>query len=141
MNSKMTEKEFIDEVGRRVNAQGYVLTIPIQVSIRDTAREAGLEFAPEPVKLPEILLWRHLNWWVQVDGKASSRLFADLHASERDEIFRTAAERYNAYPGLFKAANLLAGRVGYFLQSSIVDSDVRCACEALNEVLAGGPKP
>lgn len=132
MNSKMTEKEFRERIRFRVERNLDGVEVAVQA-----AREAGLEFAPEPVKLPEILLWQHGNWWVQVDGKPS-KFLGDL--SERDATLRTAADRYNAYPGLQRKAQALVDAV----RDSLAPARqvyVEEEAAALEDELAKGPKP
>lgn len=106
MQSKMTERDF-----------RMVLQVAVMTGFDDAvkrAREAGLEFAPEP-KLPERLTPElscgKPNWcWLNEAGERVLDLSLSLTSSEKTrekEIVTAAFERANAYPGLRAAAENL----------------------------------
>ncbi len=72
----------------------------------ELAKRAGLEFAPEPVRLPE-----RISYGPAVDcgGNFNCHLYSegDFRPRTREEhfaIYAAAKDRYNAYPGLRVAA-------------------------------------
>lgn len=111
MQSKMTEREFRERIAASDREAAY-----LDNAVR-VAREAGLEFAPEPVKLPERLrVTPNGAYLAYGDGDRPflaiidefgswDRAFADQTIIQA--TMTEAVARYNAHPGLRAAAEQL----------------------------------
>lgn len=145
MQSKMTEREFKNWLSNLFETSDGTY----QDDAAQVAREAGLEFAPEPVKLPERLEIRRVARTVPMREVTSLSAILILAPAEgcvvseeqRDAFYKAAVARYAAYPGLREAAEravaeievllgLTAHRLG-MLESASAD---------LSAELAKGPK-
>lgn len=148
MNSKMTEKEF------RARMSFFSLnreSTTLEDDAVAVAREAGLEFAPEPVKLPERLEINSSGGRsrAQVVGPGKAWCFElievspDLAAAQggmqeqRKAVFFAAVDRYNAYPGLYAAAEGLLDDY----RGRVTRRDRYLAVVALEDAMAKGSKP
>jgi hypothetical protein len=144
MQSKMTEKEFL----RRVREPYETRRLPVPPDpgtiALEVAREAGLEFAPEPSPLPSELLagdgnyvtWRHgAGFWTA--WSAAERVAA--HLCDPKEISLAAVARYNAYPRLRGRASLLVEAVRDRL-GEVTQGYLETEAAYLESVLAKGPK-
>lgn len=142
MKSTMTEKQFGERLAGLLAARKWgegLLKCAKRIVL-----EAGLEFAPEPVRLPE----RIDLYFVRSDTP-----FGDITAlytlallipegaeiitsiEQRDAMYAAARARYNAYPGLREKAERLCRRVTE--SNSLFATDDFAALEA---ELAKGPK-
>lgn len=109
----MTEDEFRAAVDQSVaRQQGKGLGWSYGQAAVEAARQAGLEFAPEPAKLPEQLLAGRcpvgqqlgmvLGTFIGID--AFDRLKFVCPHGDAYELAQVIAARYNAYPALRAAA-------------------------------------
>lgn len=132
MNSKMTEKEFREKIAARLKD----FASSNEDDAVEVAREAGLKFAPEPVKLPKTL---------ELDPRGFLQPFGTgLYGWDTEEVraaaYAVARDRYNNYPDIYTAADALCSLVRSHLSpatQSYVESEVR----TLEVRLVKGPKP
>lgn len=133
MQSKMTEKEFRNELRRL-----YEIAAPEEVVVAMIKR-AGLEFAPEPLPIPEELIFYNGEL---VPGSVVGRAgvlgtWAFPPEAHRAAALQLAAKRYRAYPGLRAAAE----RVLQEVRHCATQRDYAAAAAELEAELAKGPKP
>lgn len=130
---KMTEKEFMQRVAEELES---CPVDPVARVIARIAKEAGLEFAPEPVELPERVVLATTGLSAIVDAPGGGYV-AHFPASELGKAYaRTSTDRYNAYPGLRRALERLVA-------SAWGDNSIGQYSRALAEAeaeLAKGPK-
>jgi hypothetical protein len=108
MQSKMTEKEARQATADAWLNSGGTICEPLWQAIKAAL---GLEFAPEPVKLPERLAIRpDLAVSKSCPAIAPPEIFFENEA-QRDAAYAAAVDRYNAYPGLRAAAEGLCRRL------------------------------
>lgn len=149
MQSKMTEKEFRNELRRL-----YEIAAPEEVVVVMIKR-AGLEFAPEPVRLPECLVVNFSGGRRRAKSSSSEawcfelvEVSRDVAATqgrmqeEREAVFDAAVDRYNAYPGLRAAAEALHGEmVKLWPDPDTYGLCLKACLRQLGAELAKGPKP
>ncbi len=152
MQSTMTEKEFEKAVVEEVRKIDGGRPWSVTEIAKAVARKAGLEFALEPVKLPELIalsapdkhdpfLPNHgtiLNGGVRI---AIIPIGWSEAASVREcrVILGGAVTRYNAYPGLRAAAQRLHAVLGTMIVAGQTN-ELLDAWRALEAELAKGPK-
>lgn len=131
---KMTEKEFESAVAARVGEQ-VDARFDISRIAREVAKEAGLEFAPEPVATLDSLEVSDL-------GGEHAYLGIPRGFPSKEVKLATltaAAARYNAYPGLREKAESLCS----LIRSNFAPGSqryVEAEIHALEVELAKGPK-
>ena len=140
MQSKMTEREFREKITRLTNSREETTSADDAVEV---AREAGFEFAPEPVKLPERLeVYKDGRvGWVEdgVSWTAWEPVEQNSAPVDPAKISEVALLRYNAYPGLREAAQQLLRVLGTMIVAGQT-SDLMDAWRAVQAELAKGPK-
>lgn len=144
MKSQMTEKEFrkvlLDKAGINVVSEYSDAAVA-------AARQAGMEFAPEPpAPASEIalspgdkyLMDENQNFWAQLDTPP----WTSVDNGQRLTNAREAVWRYKAYPALRAAAAELARQIkAQFAPGVPPFPPLRAALDALEAALAEGPKP
>lgn len=113
MKIAMTAKEFESAVRKKLAAiTGAYTTSGVAAEV---LMEAGLEFAPEPVRLPKRL---------ELDSRGFIRpegsIFLWNSDEEREAGHALARDRYNAYPALRKKAEELAQKAHGLCNSATV---------------------
>lgn len=149
MQSTMTEKEYVTNF-ERIYGATYT-GANLRAIVTQAARDAGLEFAPEPERLPERLvaevdLPRASGFccWLDEKGKRVLDLSLSLARPEmmaQVEIVNAAFAKANAYPGLRGPAQRLAELITPSVQ--MVGGEIpelRSALADLRVALAKGPK-
>lgn len=136
---RMTEKEFEARLNDLLMSGAPAETI-VSIS-KQVAREAGLEFAPEPVEPPERLEVRMtVGGGPYLAPEQFNRFDGLEHLTVSLELAR---DRYNAYPGLRKAAEAVLN-VSAPIKSWGWDGEDRrgfiLAHQGLEAELAKGPK-
>lgn len=131
---KMTEKEFLGRIAEAMKDRGYAFTPMARAATQQAIAEAGLEFAPEPVGLPERLGVDHRGF-IQPQDRLHAGMFGWVDEEQRVAGNQAAADRYNAYPGLRRAANSLLVALGESRGRKVEDSAASLGLE-----LAKGPK-
>lgn len=128
MRSTMTERQF----RIRLLTAGINLVSEASDAAVAAAREAGLEFAPEPVRLPDTFMLK------EVGGSAlilvDTQVNGQLGLREAEEVCRRAM----LYPHLRTAAQLLMSSVGAILPANMRETNLRRAYENLDAELAKG---
>lgn len=138
MQSKMTEREARERLSE---AAGFAPKGEYAERVLAWAREAGLEFAPEPVKLPERLVYRAEVMNNHMGGVTPEGGFFG-NPAQREATDRLAVDRYNAYPGLRAAAEALhAEMVKLWPNPSTYGLHLIACLRAVEAELAKGPKP
>ena len=128
---KMTEKEFREALAKH---PGFVVEGSRADRAVAVAIEAGLEFAPEPVELPERIGFARDGTDVFFT-EANGCRFTSFSTEFRMLVAAVVVDRYNAYPGLRRAAEKLLEAVDRCLPDrSLV------AAASLQAELAKGPK-
>jgi hypothetical protein len=143
MQSKMTEKEFVEKVTYPYGRGAIGVSPEVVQHVVVCAREAGLEFAPEPVPVPESLIYvggelvpGSLD---AAAGTGSIGCWAFPPEIHRAAALRLAATRYRAYPGLRAAAQDLLYRIHQNL-APLTQQYLRDEVSELAAELAKGPK-
>jgi len=129
----MTEKEFLDGVRAEI-----VAGKPMDTAARNMAIRAGVEFAPEPVRLPDRLE-------AIVLGKANHQVYLGtergIMPSDRVAVYEAAAARYNAYPGLREAAEAAVRVIEHLWPiREQLGASLLGVVEGIKAELAKGPK-
>lgn len=140
MKSQMTEREFMERFAKIYGAE-YTGS-NLRELVAAVAREAGLEFAPEPSKLPE----RIANVRDQTSEGNGLWPAESFHASYPREfwnlLYDEAVARYNAYPSLWRAAEVLAAALAARDHPGITwHENIRHAYDDLRAALVESPKP
>lgn len=136
MQSKMTEREWFAGMEELIEAgEGF------RAASLEMSKRAGLEFAPEPVKLrAELALRPDLVPSDDCPAIAPPDDFF-LTKKERDAHYAAAVARYNAYPGLREAAEALrAEMVKLWPDPCTYGHRLRACLDAVKVELAKGPK-
>lgn len=140
MKRTMTEKEFRERMLAKWNLPGRVNDVATDAV--EVAREAGLEFAPEPLPLPE----RIANVRDQTSEGNGLWPAESFHASYSQEfwnrLYDEVVARYNAYSDMRtsteKALRLMRRHMS--LVFPFRPQEVSAALDDLETELAKGPK-
>lgn len=138
----MTEKEFLEILRYPYGKTAPPMSADFVAHAVVAVKEAGLEFAPEPVKLPERLSIDHRGYIQREDAEP----FQPWENEEQREAgHRAARDCYNAYPGLRARAEEAVAATQKLLEMPIFTrhaiGTLDAATEALEAELAKGPKP
>ena len=140
MKSTMTEGAARKKLAERFHGNGAQISGLLWNAVCDALE---LEFAPEPVALPASLIFYHGEITPGSLGEENAHLGTWSYPPEqhRAKTLAAAADRYNAYPGLRKAAEALhAEMVRLWPDPSTYGRTLIDRLRAVEAELAKGPK-